>query len=155
MPTKPLQLKCRTCGQRFAASKMLDGGWHIAFGKKPPSVTCRSHIGSALCRWEVQKQRRRLWEKVAPFFEGRTAAFLTMVPPHRLVAFHQVADINLENEKRAMRRVLRKTLPKATMLVSIININQALYDRLPGRRLQGGISAGPQFCPPPRPVPAL
>ncbi len=125
MPKKSTQLKCRTCCQRFAASKMLDGGWHIAFDKKPPSTTCRSHIGSALCRWEVQKRRRKLWEQVARAFDGRPAAFLTMVPPRRLVAYHQVAEINLENEKRAMRRVLRKTLPKATVAVSIFDISLA------------------------------
>ena len=86
MPKDSTQLKCRTCSQRFAASRMLDGGWHIAFDKEPPSATCRSHIGSALCRWEVQKLRQKLWEQVAPFFDGRPAVFLTMVPPRRLVA---------------------------------------------------------------------
>ena len=86
MPKDSTQLKCRTCGQCFDATRMLDGGWHIAFNEKPPSATCRSHIGSALCRWEVQKQRRKLWEQVALFFDGRPAAFLTMVPPRRLVA---------------------------------------------------------------------
>ncbi len=104
---------------------MLDGGWHIAFDKKPRSTTCRSHIGSALCRWEVQERRRELWEKVAPFFDGRPAAFLTMVPPHRLVADHQVADIDLENEKREMRRMLRKVLPRDTVVVSIFDISLA------------------------------
>src|SRR4028118_307223 len=119
---KPLKLKCRTCRQSFATTRMLDGRWHTAFNKKPPSITCRSHIGSGLCRWEVQKQRRKLWKELAPFFDGQPAAFLTMVPPHRLVAFHWVADINLENEKRAMRRVLRNALPEGTVLVSTFDI---------------------------------
>src|SRR5215210_4892348 len=117
MPKNSAQLKCRTCSQSFAARKMLDGGWRIAFDKKPPSTTCRSHRGSALCRWEVNKQRRELWKKVAPFFHGRQAAYLTLVPPRRLVGFDQVAEINLENEKRAMRRMLRNVLPKATVVV--------------------------------------
>ena len=102
---------------------MLDGRWHTAFNKKPPSITCRSHIGSGLCRWEVQKQRRKLWKELAPFFDGQPAAFLTMVPPHRLVAYDRVADINLENEKRAMRRVLRNALPEGTVLVSTFDIS--------------------------------
>ena len=112
MPKDSAQLKCRTCHQSFAATRMLDGGWHIAFDKKPPSTTCRSHIGSALCRWEVQEQRRKLWEQVARAFDGRPAAFLTMVPLRRLVAYDQVAEIKLENEKRVMRRMLRQALPK-------------------------------------------
>ena len=99
MPKNSTQLKCRTCSQRFAATRKPDGGWHIAFDKKPPSTTCRSHIGSALCRWEVHEQRRKLWEQVAHAFDGRPAAFLTMVPPHRLVAYDRVAEIDLENEK--------------------------------------------------------
>ncbi len=123
MPKKPLKLKCRTCRQSFAATRSPDGGWHIDFDKKPPSTTCRSHIGSGLCRWEVQKQRRALWEQVAHASDERPAAFLTMVPPHRLVAYDRVADINLENEKRAMRRMLRKTLPKDTVVVSIFDIS--------------------------------
>ena len=125
MPRNPLKLKCRTCGQSFAATKKPDGAWRIAFDKKPPSTTCKSHRGSALCRWEVHKQRRKLWKKVAHAFEGRPAAFLTLVPPHRLVAFDQIGSINLENEKRAMRRVLRNALPKATVLVSIFDISLA------------------------------
>ena len=132
MPRNSAQLKCRTCRQSFATTRRPDGGWHIAFDKKPPSATCRSHIGSALCRWEVQKQRRELWEKAAPFFDGRPAAFLTMVPPRRLVAYDQVADNNLENEKRAMRRVLRKIRPKATVLVGIFDISLALADEQTG-----------------------
>ena len=112
MPKDSAQLKCRTCHQSFAATRTPDDGWHIAFDKEPPSATCRSHIGSALCRWEVQEQRRKLWEQVAHAFDGRPAAFLTMVPPHRLVAYDRVAEINLENEKRAMRRMLRQALPK-------------------------------------------
>ena len=86
------QLRCRTCRQSFAATRMLDAGWHIAFDKKPPSTTCRSHIGSALCRWEVQKLRRKLWEQVARAFDGRPAASLTMVPPHRLVGYDQMSE---------------------------------------------------------------
>jgi len=123
MPKDSAQLKCRTCRQSFAATRMPDGGWHTAFDENPPSATCRSHIGSALCRWEVRKQRQKLWEQVARAFEGRPAAFLTMVPPHRLVAYDRVADINLENEKRAMRRMLRKVLPKATVVVGVFDIS--------------------------------
>ena len=125
MPKASAQLKCRTCGKSFAASKMPDGGWRIAFDKRPPSATCRSHRGSALCRWEVHKQRRKLWEQVARAFNGRPVAFLRMTPPHRLVAYDLVADINLENEKRAMRRMLRKTLPKVTVVVTIFDISLA------------------------------
>lgn len=47
----------------------------MACSENPPATTCEAHIGSALCRWEVQKQRRDLWEKVAPVFDGRPAAF--------------------------------------------------------------------------------
>ncbi len=125
MPKDSAQLNCRTCSQRFAATRRPDGGWHIAFDKEPPSSTCRSHRGSARCRWEVVKYRRKLWEQVARVFDGRPAAFLTMVPPRRLVAYDQVADINLENEKRAMRRMLRKVLPKATVLVGVFDISLA------------------------------
>ena len=125
MSKNSTQLKCRTCGQSFAATKKPDGGWRIAFDRKPPSTTCRSHRGSALCRWEVHKQRRKLWKKVAPAFDGRPATFLTLVPPHRLVAYDQVAGINMENEKRAMRRVLRNALPEGTVLVSIFDIGLA------------------------------
>ena len=120
---------------------MPDGGWRIAFAKKPPSTTCRSHQGSALCRWEVHKLRRELWKKVAPVFNGQPAAFLTMVPPQRLVAYDQVADINLENEKRAMRRVLRNTLSKATVLVGILDISLAVC-RTYGTRFAAIDSAG-------------
>ena len=84
----------------------------LAFDKKPPSATCRSHRGSTLCRREVHKQRRKLWEQVAHAIDGRPAAFLTMVPLRRLVAYDQVAEIKLENEKRVMRRMLRQALPK-------------------------------------------
>ena len=106
------QLKCRTYGQRCAASRMPDGGWHLAFDKKPVSTTCRSLIGSALGRWEVYKQRRKLWDQAARAFDGRPAAFLTMVLPRRLVAYHQMAEINWESEKRAVRRAMRQALPK-------------------------------------------
>lgn len=123
MPTKPLQLPCRTCSEKFATSKMPDGGWRIAIDQMPPSATCEAHPGSALCRREVHKQRRELWEMVAPAFDGRPAAFLTMVPPRRLVAYDQVAAINLENEKRAVRRVLRNALPKGTVLVGMFDIS--------------------------------
>src|SRR4051794_6059815 len=53
-------------------------GWHNAFIRKPPSPICKAHRGSALCRWEMHKQRRKLWRKIAPSFQGRPAAFLTL-----------------------------------------------------------------------------
>src|SRR3954468_12149881 len=114
MSKDPSLLKCRTCSQSFARSKKPCGGWRIAFNKKPPSAICKSHRGSGLCRWEVHKFRWHLWKKIAPFFQGTPAAFLTLVPPRRLIAFDQLASINLENEKRAMRRMLRNALPKGT-----------------------------------------
>jgi hypothetical protein len=117
------QLKCRACKLSFAASKMALGGWHVATGKKPPSCTCSTHSGTALCRWEVRKFRQQLWNKMEPAFHDRPVVFLTMVPPRRLVAFDQLGIINLENEKRAMRRVLRNALPKGTLLVSIFDIS--------------------------------
>jgi hypothetical protein len=61
----------------------------------------------------VNKQRRELWEKVAPFFDGKPTAYLTLVPPQRLVGFDQLASFNSENEKRAMRRALQNALLKA------------------------------------------
>ncbi len=125
MSENPSPLKCRTCGQSFTRSQKPGGGWRIAFDKKPPSTICKAHIGSALCRWEVHKQRRQLRRKIAPFFQGKPASFLTLVPPQRLVAYDQLTKLNLENEKRAMRRVLRKALPKDTVLVSVFDISLA------------------------------
>ncbi len=123
MSENPSPLKCRTCGQSFTRSQKPCGGWRIAFDKRPPSTICKVHIGSALCRWEVIKQRRQLWRKIAPFFQGKPAAFLTLVPPKRLVAFDKLIKLNLENEKRAMRRWLRNKLRKGTVLVSIFDIS--------------------------------
>jgi hypothetical protein len=71
----------------------------------------------------VHKQRRQLWRKIVLIFWRKPAAFLTLVPLGRLVAFDQLASVNLENEKRAMRRVLLKALPKCMVLVSIFAIS--------------------------------
>ena len=73
----------------------------------------------------MREFRQQLWTKVARSFYGKPATYLTLVPPRRLAAFDQLANINMEAEKRAMLRALRKTLPKGTAPASIFGISLA------------------------------
>src|SRR5690349_19168175 len=98
---QPKKLKCRTCKRSFCAVKRADGSYRIKFLDNPPAADCSKHIGSGLCQWEVNKRRQQLWNKVAPTFEGKPAAFLTAVPPHRIVPFDKLSKLKLEDEKRA------------------------------------------------------
>jgi hypothetical protein len=126
-------LRCRTCGQSFRATRTPDGGWYTAFEKKPPSKTCRSHRGSPLCRWEVHKYRHRLWKNVKAFFDGLPAAFQTLVPPRRRVAFEALPQISIANEARSLRRLLNRRLPAGTILIGVFDIS-LIHDQAGGRR---------------------
>jgi hypothetical protein len=122
-PRQPKALKCRACNGKFCTTKQADGSWHTDFPNEPPSADCKEHINSGLCRWEVNKLREQLWEKVAPFLKDRPVAFLTAVPPHRTVPFDKLGELRLQDEKRAIQRVLTKVLPKGTAAIAIFDIS--------------------------------
>ena len=125
-------LRCRTCSQSFRATKTPEGGWHTAFEKKPPSKICRSHRGSPLCRWEVHKLRHKLWRNIRPFFDGLPAAYVTLVPPRRTVAFDALPQMRVADEARSLRRLLKDRLPMGTMAVGIFDVS--LVDDQRGRK---------------------
>lgn len=107
MPDRAV-LQCRECGGSFCAKKTRSGGWRTEFESKPPSPICRSHRRSLLCRWEVHKYRRRLWRQAAPRFRGGAAAYVTLVPPRRVLPFGTLAGVRVADELRAVRRVLAR-----------------------------------------------
>src|SRR5690349_992453 len=113
------KLRCRACKENFCAVKQADGSWYTESLNEPPSPSCREHIGSNLCRWEVDKFREQMWNTVAPAFEGKPAAYLTIVPSDRTVPFDKLGSIELQNEKRAMLRKLNKVLPKGVAVVAV------------------------------------
>ncbi len=123
MSKNSVKLRCRACRQSFCARKEADGGWRTQFPSEPPSWHCAAHVNSALCRWEVNKLRTQLWEKMAPHFEGKSAAFLTVVLPHRTVPYDKLGKLRLRDEKRAIQRMLDKVLPKDIGAVAIFDID--------------------------------
>jgi len=126
-------LRCRTCGQRFRATRTEDRGWLTEFPRKPPSPAWRSHRGSPLCRWEVHRLRRRLWRNIRPFFEDEPAAYVTLVPPGRTVAFDALPRVSIADEARSLRRLLDQRLPKGTVAVGVFDVGMA-DDQTNGRR---------------------
>jgi hypothetical protein len=123
MKQREVTLRCDACGKKFNANKMPDGGWRTIFPRQPPSSTCRSHRHSPLCRWEVHKARLKLWRQVAVFVEGRPVTFVTLVPPHRTVAFDQVAEVSVANELRAVTRPLAARIPPNVIVIGYFDIS--------------------------------
>ena len=117
------KLICRACKRSFCAVRRADGSWRTRFPGNLPPADCSEHIDSGLCRWEVIRRRQQLWNKIAPAFKGKPAAFLTAVPPHRIVPFDKLSELKLEDEKRAIQRVLAKVLPEGTAAIAVFDIS--------------------------------
>ncbi len=125
MPTHPLQLIMSDL--RPELRRYQNARWGMAHSVRQKTTVHHLQVAPGQCAVQVGSAQAApgIVEEGGACLHGQPAAFLTMVPPQRLVAYDQVADINLENEKRAMRRVLRNTLSKATVLVGILDISLA------------------------------
>ena len=117
------KLRCRACKQNFCTVKQADGSWYTEFLDDPPSPDCREHIGSNLCRWEVDRFREQMWNTVRSAFEGKPVAYLTIVPPRRTVPFIKLGALKLGDEKRAMLRKLNEVLPEGAAVVAVFDIS--------------------------------
>ena len=100
-----------------------DGRSRTKFAGSPPSADCKEHTDSGLCPWEVNKVHPNLCARVAPVFKNAPAAFLTAVPPHRIVPFDKFGELTLGDEKRAIQRVLAEVLPEGTAAIAVFDIS--------------------------------
>jgi hypothetical protein len=126
--------RCRACRMNFSVAKTARGGWRTKFESTPPSPTCKSHRNSPLCRWAVRRARARLWKQVKHRCVGVPAAFVTLVPPRRVVAFHQLSTLKIEDFLRSARRALRDRFPPGTIIIGWFDI--ALRDDTRGEARQ-------------------
>jgi hypothetical protein len=86
-----------------------------------------------LRRWEVHRFRHRLWRNIRPLFEGRPVAYVTLVPPRRIVPFGALPQVREANEARSLRRLLDKRLPEGTVAVGIFDVG-LVDDQRGGKR---------------------
>ena len=84
-------------------------------------------------RWEVHRFRHRLWRNIRPLFEGRPVAYVTLVPPRRIVLLGALPQVRETNEARSLRRLLDKRLPEGTVAVGIFDVG-LVDDQRGGKR---------------------
>jgi hypothetical protein len=97
------------------------GRWRLELQREPPSLACKQHQNSQLCRYAVQKTRERQRRQLKPTVRRKSAAFVTLVSPLRAVPFGRLRAIDAQDELQSIRRML-PPLPPGAVAVGWLDI---------------------------------